>query len=96
MFTQVLELQANFLKVRELAQTINVKTTPILQRPNRVCGGGWACLKHRVRPDPGVEPLEKQPGCERYNREQYPKVYEIISHMVERAPVIKTFNVDTS
>ena len=32
MFTQVVELTAKFLKERELAQTINHKVLPILQR----------------------------------------------------------------
>jgi hypothetical protein len=32
--------------------------------------------------------------AERYNREQYPKVNEVLRPMLETAPTVQTFNVD--
>ena len=34
--------------------------------------------------------------AERYHREQYPKIYEMLSHLLETVPVIRTFDVHTS
>ena len=34
--------------------------------------------------------------AERYNREQYPAVHEMVRHLLETEPAIRTFNVDTS
>jgi hypothetical protein len=37
-----------------------------------------------------------QQDAERYHREQYPKVSEMLSPLLETAPVIRTYNVHTS
>jgi hypothetical protein len=34
--------------------------------------------------------------AERYHREQYPKINEMLSHLLENAPAIRTFDVHTS
>ena len=34
--------------------------------------------------------------AERYHQEQYPKINEMVSHLLEAAPVIRTFDVHTS
>jgi hypothetical protein len=38
----------------------------------------------------------RQQDAERYQKEGYSKVNELIVHLVETAPTVKTFNVDTS
>jgi quinol monooxygenase YgiN len=96
MFARVVELRAKFRKASELAQTINRKIIPILQRQ-----AGFVDEIVLVSDTESDEILalsfwKSRQDAERYNREQYLKVNEIISHVVERAPVIKTFNVDTS
>jgi heme-degrading monooxygenase HmoA len=35
-------------------------------------------------------------NAERYNREQYPTLHEMVRHVLETEPVIRIFNVDTS
>ena len=79
-------------KAGELAQTINRKIIPILQRQ-----AGFVDVSD-IESDQilAVSFWKSRQDAERYNREPYPKVNDIISHLVERAPVIKTFNVDTS
>jgi Ni,Fe-hydrogenase III small subunit len=34
--------------------------------------------------------------AERYHREQYPEINEMLSHLLENAPAIRTFDVHTS
>jgi len=96
MFARVVELRAKFLKAGELAQTIDRKIIPILQRQTGFVDG--IVLVSDIESDEilALSFWKSRQDAERYNREQYPKVNEIISHLVERAPVIKTFNVDTS
>jgi hypothetical protein len=38
---------------------------------------------------------KSEQDAERYTHEQYPRINELISHLVESAPVSRTFNVDT-
>jgi heme-degrading monooxygenase HmoA len=34
--------------------------------------------------------------AERYHREQYPAIHEMVRHLLEAEPVIRGFNVDSS
>jgi len=96
MFARLIEINAKSGKASGLARTINEKVLPILKKqtgfvdetiltsdtePNRIIGLGlW----------------NSSEDAERYQREQYPKVNEILSPLLESAPVIRTFNVLTS
>jgi len=96
MFTRVVEITAKSGKAHELANTIQQKALPILKKqagfldetvltsdtePNRVIGLSFWNTKEEA---------------ERYHREQYPKINEMLSPLLETAPVISTFNVHTS
>jgi heme-degrading monooxygenase HmoA len=96
MFTRVVEVNTNSGKAQELTSIINDKVLPILKKqvgfvdetvlasdtdPNRVL----ALSFWNTRED-----------AERYNREQYPAVHEMVRHLLETEPAIRTFNVDTS
>jgi hypothetical protein len=93
MFTRVVELKAKSGKARELAQTINNKVLPILQR--QLGFMDEMVLVSDIESD-HISFWNSRQDAERYNQEQYPKVNEIISDIVDSAPVIKTFNVDMS
>ena len=96
MFARLIEINAKSGKASDLARTINEKVLPILKKqtgfvdetiltsdtePNRIIGLGlW----------------NSSEDAERYQREQYPKVNEILLPLLESAPVIRTFNVLTS
>jgi heme-degrading monooxygenase HmoA len=96
MFTRVVELRAKSGKARELAQTINNKVLPILQRQTGFVDEIVLASDIESNHVLALSFWKSRQDAERYNEEQYPKVNEIISHLVEVAPVIKTFNVEAS
>ena len=96
MFTRVVEITTKSGKAHELANTIQEKVLSILKKqagffdetvltsdtePNRVIGLSFWNTKEEA---------------ERYHREQYPKINEMLSPLLETSPVIRTFNVHTS
>ncbi len=80
MFTRVVELISESGKAKELANTINEKVVPILK-------------KQRGFVDETVLISE---DAERYHQEQYPKIHEMMKHLLETEPNIRTFDVHTS
>jgi len=96
MFTRVVEITSKSEKARELCNTIDDKVLPILKRqagfvdetivvsdmePNRIL----ALSFWRTRED-----------AQRYEREQFDTVQKTLEHLMETAPVVRTFNVHTS
>jgi len=96
MFTRIVEVTAKSGEARELSNTINDKVLPILKKqagfvdetllvsdtePNRVLAISFWNTKE---------------DAERYQQEQYPAVHEMVRHLLETEPTIRTFNVDTS
>ncbi|MFY9558803.1 MAG: hypothetical protein WAQ52_01090 [Terriglobales bacterium] len=45
---------------------------------------------------PRVSFWNAKEDAERYHREQYPKINEMLAHLLATAPVIRTFDVHTS
>ena len=96
MFTRVVEITSKSGKARELCNTIDDKVLPILKRqagfvdetvivsdtePNRIL----ALSFWNTRED-----------AQRYEREQFDTVQKTVEHLLETAPVVRTFNVHTS
>lgn len=96
MFTRTVEVTPKSGKARELTTLINEKVLPILKKqagfvdetilvsdsePNRVLALSFWNSKE---------------DAERYQREQYPGIHEMIRHLLETEPLVRTFNVDTS
>ena len=96
MFTRTVEVITKSGKARELSNTINDKVLPILKKqagfvdetvlvsdaePNRVVAISFWNTKE---------------DAERYNREQYPAIHEMIRALLDAEPVVRTFNVDSS
>lgn len=96
MFTRIVEVTTKSGKAKELSNTINDKVLPILKKqtgfvdetvlasdtdPNRVL----ALSFWNTRED-----------AERYQKEQYPAIHEMIRQLLETEPVVRTFNVDSS
>ena len=96
MFTRTVEVTTKSGKARELANTLNDKVLPILKKqtgfvdetvllsdtePNRVLALSFWNTKE---------------DADRYRREQYPAIHEMIRALLDGEPVIKTFNVDYS
>jgi heme-degrading monooxygenase HmoA len=94
MFSRVVAVRTKPGKVRELAQTIQNKILPILEdQPGFV---DEILLVSATEPDQilALSFWKSQRDAERYTHEQFPRINEIISHLVEAAPVSRTFNVD--
>jgi heme-degrading monooxygenase HmoA len=96
MFTRIVELTAKTGKQKELTSVVNDKGVPILKKqagfvdeivlvsdlePNRVL----ALSFWNTRED-----------AERYQREQYPAIRNMVNALIETEPVIRTFQVDSS
>lgn len=96
MFTRVVEINSKSGKASELANTIHEKVLPILKKQKGFVDE--IVLTSDAEPNRiiGLSFWNSKEDAERYHREQYPKVNEILSPFLEGAPVIRTFNVHTS
>ena len=96
MFTRVVELNAKTGKTGELTSTINQKVLPILRKQagfveETVLVGETS--PHLVL---AMSFWNTKEDAERYNREQYPAINEMIRPLLESTPVVQNFSVDTS
>jgi quinol monooxygenase YgiN len=96
MFTRLVEINAKSGKASELANTIHEKVLPILKKQTGFVDE--TVLTSDAEPNRiiGLSFWNSKEDAERYHREGYPKVNEILSPFLEGAPVIRTFNVHTS
>lgn len=94
MFTRVVAVRTKEGKARQLAKTIEEKILPILEDQTGFVDE--VVLISDTEPDQilALSFWENQEDAERYMHEHFPRVNELISHLVESAPVSKTFNVD--
>ncbi|MFY9561112.1 MAG: antibiotic biosynthesis monooxygenase [Terriglobales bacterium] len=96
MFTRIVEVTTKSGKARELATVINDKVLPILKKQ-----AGFADETVLVSdPEPNrvlaLSFWNTREDAERYQKEQYPAIHEMIRHLLEAEPVVRTFNVDSS
>lgn len=94
MFSRVVAVRTKEGKARQLARTIQEKILPILESQ-----AGFVdeiVLISDTEPDQilALSFWKSQEDAELYTHEQFPRVNELISHLVESAPVSRTFNVD--
>jgi quinol monooxygenase YgiN len=95
MFTRVVAVNTKPGKVRELAKTIQDKILPILEGQQGFVDE--ILLVSDTEPDQilALSFWQSQEDAERYTHEQFPRINELISHLLASAPVSRTFNVDT-
>jgi heme-degrading monooxygenase HmoA len=96
MFTRTVEVTLKSGKARELANIINDKVLPILKKQK---GFVDETVLVSDTEDNRVQSLSfwnSKEDAERYQREQYPAIHEMVRHLLEAEPVIRTFNVDSS
>ena len=96
MFTRVVEINAKSGKASELANTIHEKVLPILQKQKGFVDETVLASDTEPNHVIGLSFWNSKEDAERYHREGYSKVTEILSPLLESAPVIRTFNVHTS
>ena len=96
MYTRIVEITSKSGKARELCNMIEEKIVPILKKqagfvdetvlvsdsePNRVLGLSF---------------WNRKEDADRYHREQYPQIHEMLKHLLETDPNIRTFDVESS
>jgi heme-degrading monooxygenase HmoA len=96
MYTRVVELTSKPGKARELCETIDAKVLPILKKQHGFVDE--TVLVSDAEPDQvlGMSFWNKNDDAERYRQEQYPKVHDLLKHLLETEPKIRTFEVNTS
>ncbi len=96
MFVRLLDMNAKTGKGKELARTINDQALPILKnQPGFVDD---VVLFSPDNPDRGVALSfwKSREDAEKYNRETFSKVNELMRPALEGAPQVRTFDVVTS
>ena len=96
MFTRTVEVTPKSGKARELASIINDKVLPILKKQAGFVDETLLVSDTEPNQILALSFWNTKEDAERYQREQYPAVLEIVRNLLEADPVIRTFNVDSS
>src|SRR5579864_5841920 len=96
MFTRAVEVTPKSGKARELASTINEKVLPILKKQAGFVDETLLVSDAEPNQILALSFWDSKEDAERYQREQYPAVHEMVRHLLEAEPVVRTFNVDSS
>ncbi len=96
MFTRVVELTSKSGKAKELSNTINEKAVPILKKQSGFVDEIVLVSDAEQDRVLGLSFWNAREDAERYHREQYPKIHEMLKPLLETQPVIRTFDLHTS
>jgi heme-degrading monooxygenase HmoA len=96
MFTRVVELISKSGKAKELSNTINEKVVPILKKQSGFVDETVLVSDTESTRILGLSFWNSKEDAERYHREQFPKIQEMLKPMLETEPVVRTFDVHTS
>ena len=96
MYTRVVEFTSKSGKAKELSNTINEKAVPILKKQNGFVDEIVLVSDAEQDRVLGLSFWNAREDAERYHREQYPKIHEMLKPLLETEPVIRTFDVHTS
>ena len=96
MFTRTVEVTPKSGKARELANIINDKALPILKKQKGFVDETVLVSDKEDNRVLSLSFWNSKEDAEKYQREQYPAIHEMVRHLLEAEPVIRTFNVDSS
>jgi heme-degrading monooxygenase HmoA len=96
MFTRIVELTSKSGKSKELANTINEKAVPILKKQRGFVDETVLLSDTEPTRVLGLSFWNSKEDADRYHQEQYPKIHEMLKHLLETEPNIRTFDVHTS
>jgi heme-degrading monooxygenase HmoA len=96
MYTRVVELTTKPEKARELCVAIDDKVLPILKKQAGFVDETVLASDSESNRVLALSFWNSKEDAERYHREQYPKINEMLAHLLDTAPVIRTFDVHTS
>ena len=96
MFTRVVEVSSKPGKSHEVANAINEKVLPILRQQAGFIDETVLTSETEPNRVMALSFWKTKEDADRYQREQFAKVTEILSHQIESPPVVRTFNDHTS
>jgi quinol monooxygenase YgiN len=96
MFTRVVEINTKPGKSHELANTINEKVLPILRQQTGFLDETVLTPDTESNRVLALSFWKTKDDAERYQREHFARISEILSNLMENPPVVRTFNVHTS
>lgn len=96
MYTRIVEITSKSGKARELCNTIDDKVLPILKKQAGFVDE--AVLVSDAEPNRivGLSFWRSREDAERYHQQEFPKIREVLQHLSETEPVIRTFDVAMS
>jgi quinol monooxygenase YgiN len=96
MYTRVVELTIKPGKARELAEAINDKVLPILKKQTGFVDETVLLSDTEPQRVLALSFWNSKENAERYHREQYAKISDVMKPLLEAEPVVRTFDVHTS
>jgi len=96
MYTRVVELITKAGKARELSNIINDKALPILRKQAGFVDETGLVSDTEPNRILALSLWNSREDAERYHREQYPAIHDLLRSLLEAEPVIRTFDVHTS
>ena len=96
MYTRIVEFTTKPGKASELCNAINDKVLPILKKQAGFVDETVLVSDTESSRVLGMSFWNKKDDAERYRQEQYPKIHEMLKHLLEVEPVIRTFDVNSS
>jgi heme-degrading monooxygenase HmoA len=96
MFTRIVEVTTKARKSNEVANAINEKILPFLRQQPGFLDETVLTSETESNRVLGISFWKTKEDAERYSREQFPKVNEILADLIETTPVVRTFHVHTS
>jgi heme-degrading monooxygenase HmoA len=96
MYTRIVEIASKSGKSRELCNMIEEKVVPILKKQTGFVDETVLVSDTESNQVLGLSFWNSKEDAERYHQEQYPKIHEMPTHLIETEPAIRTFDVQAS
>jgi heme-degrading monooxygenase HmoA len=96
MFTRIVELTSKPGKNKQLSDTINDKVLPILKKQKGFVDETVLVSDKEDNRVLSLSFWNSREDAEEYHRAEYQKVHDLVRHLLEAEPMIRTFDVHTS
>ena len=96
MFTRIVELNTKPGKNKQLSDTINDKVLPILKKQKGFVDETVLVSDKEDNQVLSLSFWKTKEDAEEYHRAEYQKIKEMVQHLLEAEPMIRTFDVHSS
>ena len=96
MYTRVVEITSKPGKAHELCQTIDDKVLPILRKQTGFVDEAVLVSDAEQNRVLALSFWKSQEDAQRYESEQFNAVQKAVQHVIDGAPVVRTFDVHNS